>query len=438
MPLVAVLIVATVQLWPRDAASSTAPAPAVAAPAPADAADPLTDITPAAQFAPMAGVDTSDTDRRIAFWQDRLRDQPQSDTAWSYLADLYELKGRQTGDLANFTSARDSYQRALDIAPLSTLPRLGLARIHSTFHEFDDAIADATTVLELNPSANSALAIIFDAAYELGDLRIATDALTKLDSRVDSPAVTIRQAKLAFVNGAGAVAQDLASRSVAEADARGEEGAGLAFYDYAAAEYALLAGDLDAAQSGYAAALEELPGYALALAGEGRVAFARGDTAGAILHLENAVAAVPRPDLVAYLGSLYELSGNQSAADEQYATVEFIAGLSATGSERVYDREYSLFLADHGGDAALAVDLAQSELETRRDVYGFDTAAWALHAAGRDAEAMSTMASALVLGSLDAKLLIHAGLIELANGLTDEVEATSSRASISTPRSRLL
>ena len=432
LPLVAVLIVAAVQLWPRDAASNTAPASAVAAaPAPAAAADPLTDITPTDQIAPVAGVDTSDTDRRIAFWQDRLREQPQSDTAWSYLADLYELKGRQTGDLANFTSARDSYQRALDIAPLSTLPRLGLARIHSTFHEFDDAMADATTVLEQNPSANSALAIIFDAAYELGDLHIATDALSKLDSRVDSPAVTIRQAKLAFVNGDGAGAQTLATQAVTEADARGEEGAGLAFYDYAAAEYALLAGDLDAAKSGYDAALQELPGYALALAGEGRVAFARGDTPGAISYLERAVAAVPRPDLVAYLGSLYELSGNRPAADEQYATVEFIAGLSATGSQRVYDREYSLFLADHGGDAAVAVDLAQSELETRQDVYGYDTAAWALHAAGRNAEAMRTMSSAMALGTPDAKLLIHAGLIELANG----TERRRSRPHPTGPRS---
>jgi len=422
LPVLALAVVVAVQLWPREVVST--PAQVVAAPV-AEGNDPLTDIAPVnGQIAPVSNVDTSDTDRRIAFWQDRLRTEPDSETAWTYLADLLELKGKQTGDLANYTAARDAYQQAATIAPLSTLAHLGLARIDSTFHDFNGALAEATTVLEQNPSANSALAIIFDASLELGDMQLATDALSKLDSRVGaSPAVTVRQARFAFLTGDAAGAQRLAEQAVTEADGRGDEGAGLAFYQYLAGEYALFTGDIDSAQSAYESALDSLPGYYLAVAGEGRVAYARGDVQGAIQDLTSAVAAVPRPDLVAYLGSLCELAGDSASADAQYDTVEFIAGLSATGTERVYDREYSLFLSDHDRTPAVAVQRAADELTVRPDIYGYDTLAWAQHAAGRDAEALSTIQQAMVLGTPDAKLFIHAGLIELANGRTSEGQA---------------
>ena len=60
--------------------------------------------------------------------------------------------------------------------------------------------------------------------------------------------------------------------------------------------------------------------------------------------------------------------------------------------------------------------LAEAELELRRDIYGYDALAWALLADGRAAEAREQMAEALALGTRDATLLYHAGMIELALG----------------------
>ncbi len=413
------LIVVAVQAWPQAAAPTSMPAPLPAG----DGIDSLSDLTPAGELVAVAGVDTTDTDQRIAFWQERLRATPTSDTSWTYLGDLYDLKARQTGDISNYSSARDAYQKAIDISPTSPTAGLGLARISATLHDFPGAMTAATNVLEDYPAADAALAIIFDAAYELGDLENAERALALLDERIDSPALTVRQARLEFINGDIAGAQSLAAQAATEADDLAELPASRAFFHYATAEYALLAGDLDAASVGYAAALDALPGYALAIAGQGRVAFARGDLDAAIGYLESAVAAVPRPDLVGYLGDLYALSGDQAAADAQYDTVEFIAGLSAVGSDQVYDREYALFLSDHGRDAGTAVDLAAAELEQRQDVYGYDTLAWALHAAGRDDEALVNVEQALALGTPDAKLFLHAGLIELAAGRDAEGRA---------------
>jgi tetratricopeptide (TPR) repeat protein len=229
---------------------------------------------------------------------------------------------------------------------------------------------------------------------------------------------------LAFLEGNPAQAVGLANSAAEASDARGDLAATLAFYNYAAGDFDLLAGDLDAASTSYGQALSALPGYGLAVAGEGRVAYARGDIAQAISLYEAAVAAVPRPDYVAFLGDLYALSGRTADAQAQYDTVAFIHDLAAqqTGGA-VYDREFSLFLSDHGMDPARAVSLAETELQTRKDIYGYDTYAWALHAAGRNAEALVAMNQATSLGTPDAKLLLHSGLIEIANGQTADGQA---------------
>ena len=162
----------------------------------------------------------------------------------------------------------------------------------------------------------------------------------------------------------------------------------MAFYDYTAAEYQLLAGNLDTAQTDYQNALALLPGYPLAIFGEGRIAYARGDLPTAITFLQEATDALPRPDMLAFLGDLYSLSGDPAKATDQYATVDFIASMTASsGAGHVYDREYGLFLSDHDRNVSQALTLATDELALRKDIYGYDAYAWALHANGRDAEA---------------------------------------------------
>jgi tetratricopeptide (TPR) repeat protein len=418
LPVLALLVVVGVQLGPRPV---TAP-PANVTPI-VEGSDNLTDVRPPGEVIGVAGVDTSETDRKIAFWQARIGVNSRDDTAWTYLGDLFEIKGRQTGDVTNYISARDAYATALDIAPGSAAAAIGAARIASTLHDFLGAQAAATAVLEADPYATGALAILFDASLEMGQLDIAEDALALLLERTQTPAVVGRAARLAFVRGDTAGALELSGQAVLDATNAGDPAASVAFYQYAHAEYALLAGDLAVAQAGYDASLTALPGYPLALFGQGRVAYARGEIDRAIALVGAATAALPRPDMVAYLGDLYAISGRSDDAAAQYDTVEFIHGLAADGGAQVYDREYVAFLADHDRDTGTAVELATAELTTRRDVYGYDALGWALHADGNDADALVNARLALASGTQDARLLIHAGLIELANGLTAEGQA---------------
>ena len=52
----------------------------------------------------------------------------------------------------------------------------------------------------------------------------------------------------------------------------------------------------------------------------------------------------------------------------------------------------------------------------RRDIYGADTLAWTALKAGKLAEAQAAIKEALRLGTRDAKLFYHAGMIARAAG----------------------
>ena len=76
----------------------------------------------------------------------------------------------------------------------------------------------------------------------------------------------------------------------------------------------------------------------------------------------------------------------------------------------------ALFYADHDLKAEEAYNLASKEYEARRDIYGADALAWTALKAGKLAEAQAAIKEALRLGTQDARLLYHAGVIARAAG----------------------
>jgi len=82
----------------------------------------------------------------------------------------------------------------------------------------------------------------------------------------------------------------------------------------------------------------------------------------------------------------------------------------------LYNRLFALFLADHDLKAEEAYADAKKEYETRRDIYGADALAWTALKAGKLDEAQSAIKDALRLGTRDARLFYHAGMIARARG----------------------
>jgi tetratricopeptide (TPR) repeat protein len=146
---------------------------------------------------------------------------------------------------------------------------------------------------------------------------------------------------------------------------------------------------------------------------------------------------VPLPEYAAALGDVYTRLGRTAEAGKQYALVEYIGRLSAL-NRTVYNRELALFYADHDRHLPQALELARKELEARRDIYSYDVLAWALYKNGRAREAQAAMAEALRLGTPDARLFFHAGMIHRALGDHDRAREALRRALRLNPRFHLL
>ena len=192
-------------------------------------------------------------------------------------------------------------------------------------------------------------------------------------------------------------------------------------------ELAWGAGDLDGAAAGYDAALAADPAYVPALAGRAKVEAARGDVDRAVTDYRAAVARQPQPGTLVELGELLEAAGRTDEAQQQYAVVRATQQLYAA-SGQVVDAELALFEADHG-DAARAVELAEKAHAARPDsIVVQDAYAWALHAAGRDDEALPLARAAARTGLRSASFAYHLGAVEAAVGHEGPARTALQRA----------
>jgi len=357
-------------------------------------------------------------DRSIATWTKNLSANPSDFISATNLATLYHGRGRLTGDLGDQERALAAARTAIGIAPTSGPARALEAAILYTIHDFSGALAAAESLYRDDPAQLGALSTIADAKLELGRLVEARADLESLRLQAAGPAVDVRFARLAYLTGDPAEALRLAIGARAAATAAGAAGGsatGIGFYQYAVGEYARLAGDAATARAAYSAAVAERSTDLGAIIGLARIDALEGRTPEAIAGLRQAVAIAPQPESLALLGDLLAATGDAAGAADQYATVRLVATLSElTGT--VYDRQLLLFELDHGGATAELLARAIAASQARLDAAGHDLVAWANYRLGRFVDAKVASDIALATGIVDARILYHAGFIEIALG----------------------
>ncbi len=389
---------------------------------------PATTPAPAANItAPngtLPGPDTTleQIGRGIAAWSINVAADPSDFVSATNLGSLYFTRGRMTGALDDYGHAAAAAERATAANPSDPGARNLTALLSLTTHDFPAALATAQAVYRDDPAQLQALATIGDAQLELGAYDAASAAYTTLGAAQQGPAISARLAHLASLQGRPADALRLSASALSAARDAGTTGTSLSWYAFLDGTLSFQDGQLERAETSFRAAIVAWPGSYAALAGLARTRAARGDSAEAISLYQQAAAIVPQPQTLAALGDLNALAGRTDEAQRQYDTVRAIATLAAV-NRQVYNRELALFDANHGVEPAEALRLAAAELETRKDVYGWDAYAWALHANGRDRDADAAMTHALALGTRDALFAYHAGMI--AAGLGDTARARS-------------
>lgn len=381
----------------------------------------------AAALPPDAGA----SDAAIRFLEQRVKSDPDDFIAYNQLAERYLLRLRESGDLAYLNLALRAAQSSLKAIPQAQNAS-GLALlIQAEFaaHDFVSARKHAEELTRIEPRKSYPYQLLTDALLELGDYEGARAALSEMERRARSDySSLLRRARMLTLEGKSERARTLYLEALELAlDSVPPSRESVAWCRWQLGEIEFASGNYQQAERHFRDSLVTFPDYYRALSGLARARAALGDVAGAIELYEKAASKLPDPTTVAALGDLYEMTGRKREAETQFELIEQIARLGREGGA-LYDRQLSLFYADHDLKTGEAYEMAKREYEMRRDIYGADALAWTALKSGKVEEARAAMKEALRLGTKDARLFYHAGMIARAAGDEREAREMLSRA----------
>jgi tetratricopeptide (TPR) repeat protein len=162
-------------------------------------------------------------------------------------------------------------------------------------------------------------------------------------------------------------------------------------------------------------ALAHVPGYAAALDPLASIEASRGRLPRAIALEQRAVAAFLEPSYVAALGDFLRSAGRPLAAQRQFARVTALYRKELANGIRA-ELELARFRIDHDLQPRAATRLALRAHRSAPTIGAADVVAWGLARTGRCAEAKRYSRLALRLGTKDALVFFHRGIIERCLG----------------------
>lgn len=345
----------------------------------------------------------------IAFYQARVARDPYGARDLAMLGSLYLARARETGNYQDLLRAEDAartsyrHRTRRNGAAVALLASTLLAE-----HRFTEAYTTAKALVEADSSEPGARAMLGEIALELGHYEEARRLFSSIATLRYAPALAPRYARWLELEGRPVEALDLL-RSVRHDLENGfrvppEQ---LAWFDLRIGDLELRRGKLREAGKAFASGLAVEPEDYRLLGAESRLHAAKKDWAGAIRYGEKAIASVLDPATLGLLSDCYAAQGDTAKAAEYAKAME----VSVSQQPGAFHRAWSLFLLDHGRDVPLVLRKASEELRSRKDVYGYDLVAWALHQMGRDVEAAPLVEQVLSQGTRDAMLYWHAGAI---------------------------
>ena len=325
-------------------------------------------------------------------------------------------RARETSDTDFYDRAHAALDQAQKIEPEHRDAQRTRIWVWLGEHEFRRAFDAALMLHRNNPDDLMTLAMLTDASVELGRYDDAERyAQWLLDLRPGNVVGLTRAAYLRELFGDVDGAIELMEQAFSRTP--GTEAEDRAWLLTHLSHLQLSAGRIDQADTLAQAALQAFPGYHYALAQLAEVRHAQGRHDDALVARQAHLKASPHPENGFRLGEALQRAGRTGAAKAAFAGFERDALAESEGVDNA-NRELALYWLDHAGRPAKALQLAQREAQRRQDVLTLDTLAWAQYRNGLFADARTTMARVLAVGTRDPGLLYHAGLIARKAGDT--------------------
>ena len=359
------------------------------------------------------------TDTLIGSLQEKIRKNPKDFDSHIRLANAYLQKVRETGDPTLYTKTEDLLDEARKLKDES--PELFAARgtLALARHDFAAALTHGTRALALDPENATYYGIVGDAQIELGMYDEAINSYQEMiDRRPDFDSFSrVAYARELYGDPEGAIE---AMEFALQAGSGTPEN--VAWAHVQLGNLWFTSGKLEEAQKAYTLSTRTVNAYAPALAGQAKIAAARGDLEQAATLYQQAFNRMPLPEYAIALGDVYAAMGERVKAEEQYDLVRNMDKLlRANGVDT--DLEIALFNADHDIDLRMSLEKARAAYEARPSIHAADTLAWTLYKTGNYKEAREYSSEALKLETRDPLKLFHAGMISKALG---EKEQTST------------
>jgi tetratricopeptide (TPR) repeat protein len=404
----------------RDANSVTGADPASNSKTPASLVNPQEAC--AIALTPHTGTTPTDQNiRRIQQLAERAG-EPVSyleQLGWAYIA-----KARRHSDPGFYTLAEQCAVCMMTKHPHSAESLLLHGHVLHNLHQFQ-AGEDVARQLVAQRGLSFDYGLLGDVLMEQGRLTEAAEAYQHMMDQKPSPQAYSRAAHLRWLTGDLQGASTLMRMAVSgfrdpEAAAWAQVRLGL---------YELQAGSVSQAAKRLDAVLVNLPDYAPALMARGRIGLTQETPEAALASLRYAAQLNPLPEYQWLLIDGLRAAGHAAEADD----VEMQLMQRGEANDR---RTFALYLATTAQHVNTAVRLAEEEILARADVFTVDALAWALHAAGRHQEAWTQMQRAMAVGTQDARLFYHAGII--AASVEQQPQAAHYLAAASTIQQMLL
>jgi tetratricopeptide (TPR) repeat protein len=350
------------------------------------------------------------------------------------LAEERYARYRRTLDPADLAASEAAVAKGLLASPGDFGLRKFRLRLLLPHHRFQELAREAAALKAERPDDAELDGALGDAFFEVGRY---PEAFAAYDRFVAAKRCTASFSRAALAKDvAGDLAGALAAMDLAASSALPTDLEGYAWCRARAARILLKMNRYEDAEGRLVEALLRVPNHAPALAVAAEIAARKGLWEPAERLAERSFSFVPEFSVAAALADYRHAMGDAAGEERANGTVKTLEAL-LPAEEKAVHRLLALYLAEHG-DAKRAVEMTSKELETRKDIGGYDAYAWCLYRAGRARDAAEPMAKALATGTIDPMLEFHAGAIARAAGDRQAAARHLARALEIDPRFHVL
>ena len=378
----------------------------------------------AARNAAAARAELEIRSKDIEFYRVRAGQDLESAEDRAMVAGLYLQRARETGDVNDYRAAERyadsslSLRRVRNGKALLTYASALLAQ-----HKFSQALAAANALTDMQPNEPRYRALLAELLVETGRYDAARVQFDSLRNNLRDLAVAPRYARyLEFVGNTEQARRTLmrAVNDMKSADLPREQ---VAWFHLRIADLELRNGRLRRAEHELDEGLHAAPQDGRLWAARARMHALAGKWRDVLRDVDQVG---QRADIatIALAGDAYTALGDSTKAQQVWRKAY------AMGRENPepFNRQWTLFLLEHG----IAVDdtraLLEREILERQDVYGWDQLAFARYLTGDLDGAAAAMREAMREGTQDANLIYRAAMIARAQGDVPTARSLATQA----------